>query len=171
MIESNIVKRIHELALQNEKYNVAIDATVGNGYDTLFLSEHYEKVIGIDIQPLAIKRTTEKTINCKNVTLFLDDFNNINKYEIANLIIFNLGFLPGSNRKIKTQDYTSNNAIMNAISILDGILLIACYIQHDGGYDEYLKIIETLNENKIKFKLEDDFDNKEKLIIITKKTA
>ena len=44
-----------------EKFDVAIDATVGNGYDTLFLAEHFNKVIGIDIQPLAIKRSKEKT--------------------------------------------------------------------------------------------------------------
>ena len=67
-----------------------------------------------------------------------DDFNNIDKYKYANLIIFNLGFLPGSNKKIKTQDYTSESAILKAYSILDGILLVACYIQHEGGYDEYL---------------------------------
>ena len=110
-------------------------------------------------------------INCQNVKLFLDDFNNIDKYGPANLIVFNLGFLPGSNRKIKTQDYTSYKAILKAASILDGTLLVACYVQHDGGYDEYIKILETLKENNIPFTLEDNFNNKEKLLIITKRMA
>ena len=97
MKESNIVKRTHELMIRNRKYEVAIDATVGNGYDTVFLSNYYKKVIGLDIQPLAIKRSLEKTKEINNIELFLEDFNNIQKYNYANLIIFNLGFLPGSN--------------------------------------------------------------------------
>ena len=149
MIESNIVNRVHNLAIRSKKKSVAIDATVGNGYDTLFLANHFEKVIGIDIQPLAIKRSKEKTKNLSNVDIYLDDFNNIRSYKYANVIIFNLGFLPGSNRKVKTQDYTSDKAVLNAYEILDGILLVACYIQHEGGYQEYLKLCETLKENNI----------------------
>lgn len=168
MIESKIVKRVHELAISHNKLGVAIDATVGNGYDTLFLAKHFEKVIGIDIQPLAIKRSTEKTKDFNNVKLHLEDFNNIEKFKYANTIIFNLGFLPGSNRKVKTQDYTSNKAILKAYSILDGILLVACYIQHDGGFNEYITLCQTLEKNNIKYIVEDNFENKEILIIIKK---
>ena len=171
MIESNIVTRVHELALTVDTKNVAIDATVGNGYDTLFLAQHFNKVIGIDIQPLAIKRSKEKTQALNNVELYLDDFNNISNYKYANVIIFNLGFLPGSNRKVKTQDYTSDLAILNAYQILDGIMLVACYIQHEGGYDEYLKLCSTLKENNIVYDEENTFFNKEILIIIRKGMA
>ena len=167
-MNSNIVNRVHELMLDNIKFEVAIDATVGNGYDTLYLSNHYKKVIGIDIQELAVKRSKEKTKELSNVEIYLDDFNNIEKYNYANLIVFNLGFLPGSNRKVKTQDYTSNQAVLNAYKILDGKMLVACYIQHEGGYDEYLRLIESLKDNEIEYILEDDFSNKEKLIIINK---
>ncbi len=168
MIESKIVKRVHELVLEVDKKKVAIDATVGNGYDTLFLANHFEKVIGIDIQPLAIKRSKEKMQNHTNVELYLDDFNNVDNYQYANVILFNLGFLPGSNRKVKTQDFTSENAIKKAYSILDGLLLIACYVQHEGGYEEYLRVCEMLEENKIEYTLEDIFENKEKLLIVKK---
>ena len=170
MIESKVVKKVHEYALSSSKKLVAIDATVGNGYDTIFLSNHFEKVIGIDIQELAIKRSKEKTKDLKNVKLYLDDFNNIKSYKYANVIIFNLGFLPGSNKKIKTQDYTSDKAILNAYSILDGIMIVACYVQHDGGYQEYLNLLDTLKVNEIQFEIEDNFDNKE-IIIIIKRTA
>ncbi len=168
MIESKLVKRTHELMLSNDKFDVAIDATLGNGYDAIFLSNYYKRVIGIDIQELAIKRSKEKTKDIKNIEIYLDDFNNIDKYNYANLIIFNLGFLPGSNKKIKTQDYTSESAILKAYSILDGILLVACYIQHEGGYDEYLRIIDALNLNNIKYEIENSFENKEILLIIKK---
>ena len=168
MIESKIVTRTHELMIDNIKKDVAIDATLGNGYDTLFLSEHYKKVIGIDIQELAIKRSKAKCEGINNIEIYLEDFNNIDKFQYANLIIFNLGFLPGSNKKIKTQDYTSNDAILKAYSILDGLLLVACYVQHEGGYEEFQKVIKTLNDQNITYSLDDDFENKEKLIIIRK---
>lgn len=164
VIESLLVKRTHEMMLNNKKFEVAIDATLGNGHDALYLSKHYKKVIGIDIQELAIKRSKKRLEKIENIEIFLDDFNNIAKYQYANLIIFNLGFLPGSNKKIKTQDYSSYNAVLNAYSILDGVLLVACYIQHDGGYDEYLKIIEALKNNNINY-LEEKLSNEILLII------
>lgn len=168
MKESQIVKRTHKLMLENRNFDTAIDATVGNGYDTIFLSKHYKKVIGIDIQSLAIKRTQEKTKDIENISLYLDDFNNINSYGRADLIVFNLGFLPGSNKKIKTQDFTSDKAILKAYSVLDGIMLVACYIQHDGGYEEYIKVLNALNNNSISYEIEDNFEGKEILIIIRK---
>jgi hypothetical protein len=171
MIESKIVKRTHELMLENSNFATAIDATVGNGYDTIFLSQYYKKVIGIDIQELAIRRTKKKVQNIDNIELYLDDFNNIDKYGSANLIVFNLGFLPGSNKKIKTQDYTSNKAVLKAYNNLDGIMLVACYIQHEGGYNEYQAVIDTLNENNIEYTIENEFEGKEILIIIKKKMA
>ena len=167
-MESNIVKRVHELALTSVKKEVAIDATVGNGYDSLFLVNHFEKVIAIDIQPLAIKRSSEKLKDFKNIEIHLEDFQNIKTYKYANVIIFNLGFLPGSNRKIKTQDYNSNIAVLNAYKILDGIMLVACYIQHEGGLNEHLNLLKTLDENNINYSVENNFGEKEILVIIKK---
>ncbi len=161
---SLLVKRTHELMIINKKYDVAIDATLGNGYDSLFLADYYDKVIGIDIQDLAIKRSKKRLEGIQNIEIHQDDFNNILNYQYANLIIFNLGFLPGSNKRIKTQDYHSYNAVLNAYKILDGKMLIACYVQHDGGYDEYLKIIDALNENNISY-IEEKFENEILLIV------
>ena len=42
MLESKLVKRTHELMLKPENKSVAIDATIGNGYDTLFLANYYD---------------------------------------------------------------------------------------------------------------------------------
>ena len=52
-----------------ENKNVAIDATLGNGYDTDFLSENFEKVYSFEIQKDACeeyfkrKRNNVKVIN------------------------------------------------------------------------------------------------------------
>ena len=104
----------------------------------------------------------------KNIEIHLEDFQNIKTYKYANVIIFNLGFLPGSNRKIKTQDYNSNIAVLNAYKILDGIMLVACYIQHEGGLNEHLNLLKTLDENNINYSVENNFGEKEILVIIKK---
>jgi hypothetical protein len=50
-------------------------------------------------------------------------------------------------------------------------MLVACYIQHEGGCNEYQAVIDTLNENNIKYTIENEFEGKEILIIIKKKMA
>ena len=48
------------------KFDVAIDATLGNGYDTDFLSEHFSKVYSFDIQDCAIKAYESRNKNPTN---------------------------------------------------------------------------------------------------------
>ena len=72
---SKVVKKYHKIIKKN-KGEIAIDATCGNGHDTIFLSEHFKHVYSFDIQELAIKRTKEKMYYINNVSLYLDDFYN-----------------------------------------------------------------------------------------------
>ncbi len=165
---SKVVKKYHKIIKKN-KGEIAIDATCGNGHDTIFLSEHFKHVYSFDIQELAIKRTKEKMYYINNVSLYLDDFNNIDQYvEKANLAVFNLGFLPGSNKKIKTQDYTSSKAIKKCYNLLEdgGILIVCAYTKHEGGIEEYNAVLEEFKD--IKYDLYDKFKNQEKLIVIKK---
>ena len=60
---------------------------------------------------------------------------------------------------------------MNAYEILDGLMMVACYIQHEGGYEEYLKLCSTLKEHNIFYTEENNFQNKEILLIIEKTMA
>ena len=62
-MSSFVVNKSHELILQIKNKNLALDATLGNGHDSLFLASLFNKVIGIDIQPLAIKRSKERLKN------------------------------------------------------------------------------------------------------------
>lgn len=166
---SPIVKDFRKIARENKNKTIAIDATCGNGHDTIFLSSLYEKVYSFDIQDLAIKRTTSKLYNTKNVELYKEDFNNINKYvEKADLIVFNLGFLPGSNKIIKTQDFNSNLAIRKAYDLLNenGTLVICAYRGHEGGMDEYAKIINEIKD--LNFTLKEKYHNNEALITINR---
>lgn len=166
---SEIVQDSRSLIIECKNKNIAIDATCGNGHDTLFLTSIFNDIYAFDIQKLAIKRTSKRLEGINNVKLINDDFNNINKYvEKADLIIFNLGFLPGSDRKVKTQDYSSDEAIIKAYNLLNenGLLIIASYRAHEGGMDEYNRIIEKIKS--LNFEIRDCYSNNECLIVIRK---
>ncbi len=168
---SKIVKDARKTIKNFKNKNVAIDATCGNGHDTIFLSKHFKTVHSFDIQELAIKRTKQKLYYIDNVNLYVDDFNNIINYDIKpDLIIFNLGFLPGSNRKIKTQDYTPEKAIRNCYNMLNdnGIIIICSYRAHDGGMDEYNRIIDEIKD--LNYSVKEKYKNNEALITIKKES-
>ena len=124
----------------SSKDKIAVDATLGNGYDSLFLAPLFNKVYAFDIQDLAIKRSKEKLKDYDNVEIIKDNHMHLNKYisHKIDLIVFNLGYLPGSDKKICTNSYTTTNAIKNACNLLtdDGIIIVVGYSRHLGGQKE-----------------------------------
>lgn len=95
-----------------------VDATCGNGNDTLFLSKLVGKtgqVYAFDIQEQAITQTKQLLEENKqvNVTLILDSHANMEKYLPETIkgklggAIFNLGYLPHSDKTIITKGNTT----------------------------------------------------------------
>ena len=126
-----------------KKGGVAVDFTMGNGHDTLWLSEavgEEGKVYAFDIQPQALESSRgllERENAPKNYTLILDSHSSVKKYVSEKICIgmFNLGFLPGGDKSITTKRDTTMIAIEAAIDLLDadGALLIAVYPGHEEG--------------------------------------
>ncbi len=120
----------------------AIDATMGNGNDTLFLAQLAEHVYAFDIQADALQKTQAllDKHHINNVDLILDSHVHMIKYikKPIQLIVFNLGYLPNSDTTIKTQADTTSAAIKEALKILDsgGYLVLTLYIGHDEGVIE-----------------------------------
>lgn len=129
-----------------EKGDTVLDCTVGNGQDTLLLAQlvgEGGKVYGFDIQKDAIMNTRRLLLKNKlntNVELFLDSHEYIDNYiyEKLDLIVYNLGYLPGGNKKITTLANTSIESINKALNLLipNGILLITSYVGHTGSMKE-----------------------------------
>ena len=168
---SEIVEKSHHLLLECSNKKVAVDATCGNGHDTLFLCQHFEQVYAFDIRDLAIRRTTKITANVNNLHLIKDDFHNLFRYlDSCDAIIFNLGFLPGSNKKIKTNLYHSDTAILKAYELLDsgGVMVVCCYTKHEGGEEEYQNIIKALTQSSIPYTKYAGFQNDEVLLMARK---
>ena len=123
--------------------DVAADFTMGNGYDTLFLSKtvgEAGRVFAFDIQQSALT-STEKRLKDNgapdNYILICDSHHNAEKYIDCKIKagMFNLGYLPGGDKTITTKRETTLAAIRSAINLLasDGILLIAVYPGHEEG--------------------------------------
>ena len=145
------------LESQMKKGGIYIDATMGNGHDTLFLCEmagDTGRVLAFDIQNQAIEHT-QKRLQEHGVEdraqLILESHTNMAKYldrETADVICFNFGYLPGGDHSLATKADTSVEAVKEALSLLKngGILCLCIYSGKDTGYEEKDAILAYLKE-------------------------
>ncbi|MGP4040535.1 class I SAM-dependent methyltransferase [Gracilibacillus sp. D59] len=133
--------------------DIAIDATCGNGNDTLMLSKLAGKVYAFDIQLPAIEKTeallAEKRI--ENVELIHDGHEHVSEYVKEKTIagaIFNLGYLPKADRSIITTPDTTIQAISSMLPILKkyGRIVIVIYHGHKGGTSEKNRVLSFCEE-------------------------
>lgn len=126
--------------------DIVVDATIGNGHDTLLLSELVGEtgfVYGFDIQQAALAQTKARLAahHQPSRTLILDSHARLEahlKPEHAHNIkaaIFNLGYLPGSDKSIITTPDSTITAVKTLIDHLtvDGIIILVVYHGHPGG--------------------------------------
>lgn len=143
---SNISHYIVSEFLENK--NIAIDATLGNGYDTDFLSKKFIKVYSFEIQEEACIKYSEK--KAENVTIINDSHHLLKKYvtEQVDCIMYNLGFLPGGDKEITTKSDTSLKSISEGLELLNngGYMTICLYKGHTEGKEEENVIIPYLKK-------------------------
>jgi methylase of polypeptide subunit release factors len=137
--------------------SVAIDATVGNGYDTLFLAHAVGpsgQVIGFDVQKAALKNASELlrfTGMIDRVRLVLGCHSGIADYlrhgRPVQVAMFNLGYLPRGDRSIVTRAATTLAALDGLLRHLSigGRVTILSYRGHTGGQEEYEEIKRHLD--------------------------
>ncbi len=137
----------------------AIDATVGNGHDTVFLAQQLTpsgQVFGFDIQQQAIDKTRSRLVehNLETlVTLFQSSHALMAEHIPSNLhghikaVMFNLGYLPGSDKSIITHSDTTLAALEAAIALLaeNGLITVMVYPGHAGGDTEARAINQWLS--------------------------
>jgi 23S rRNA U2552 (ribose-2'-O)-methylase RlmE/FtsJ len=123
---------------------VAVDFTMGNGNDTLFLSKavgETGRVYAFDIQEAALESTRsflESEGAPENYTLICASHHRVKEFvkEPIKAGMFNLGYLPGSGKKaVTTMRETTMPAVEAAIDLLlpDGVLIVAIYPGHEEG--------------------------------------
>lgn len=129
-----------------QKGEVAIDATCGNGNDTLFLSKLVgEKghIYAFDIQKQAIENTKKmlEEHGQYHVTYVQDSHVYIDQYvkeEAIGGAIFNLGYLPRSDKTIITKPDSTILALEKILAKLKkgGLCVLVIYSGHPGGKEE-----------------------------------
>jgi hypothetical protein len=136
--------------------DLAVDATVGNGHDTLFLAQQVGKsghVFGLDIQRMAIERTRQRLCEHKQqeqVTLIQMSHHQLDQALPANIkgqlraIMFNLGYLPHGDHQLITQADTTLLACQIASQWLsaNGLISIVLYTGHPGGEEEAQQVLQ-----------------------------
>ncbi|TRM13003.1 methyltransferase domain-containing protein [Lentibacillus cibarius] len=129
--------------------DTVIDATCGNGHDTLFLSQAVGSsghVYGFDIQEQAVINTKQRLSEYQltNATIINDSHSNfIHHIPVDRLTrlggaIFNLGYLPGSDKSMITKSETTILALEGILSHLkkNGLIVLVVYHGHEGGDQE-----------------------------------
>lgn len=137
--------------------HIAVDATAGNGNDTLKLSSLAKQVYAFDIQELAVIQTKIRTQDKTNVTVLLERHENIHRVVPAfDVLVFNLGYLPNSDQTLSTQAETTILALQNNLPYLNqkGHLLITYYRKHPGGNEEYELVSDYLGKQSALIKLD-----------------
>jgi tRNA1(Val) A37 N6-methylase TrmN6 len=135
---------------------IAIDATAGNGHDTAFLAEQTGDsghVYAFDIQHQAIESTRKKLLEYKlghRVTLIEDSHEYLGAHipaghhGLVSVVMFNLGYLPGSDKKCITRTESTLKALDQSRHLLraGGALSIMLYPGHEGGREETNAVLD-----------------------------
>lgn len=156
MRKNTIIKLVHLLIQQKiDKNSVVVDATLGNGHDTNFIAPQVKHVIGFDVLEQAIENSKILNKDYNNITYIHDSHAKLDEYlpETVDLIIYNLGYLPGFDKKYTTQSDTTLESIKKGLEKLDcnGEMIITIYIGHDNGKIES-QVIEEYVRTLDKFK-------------------
>ena len=131
--------------------SLAVDATAGNGHDTCFLAGQVGAsghVWALDVQPAAIEATSRKLADAglvDRVTLLceshaqMQDCAGMAPAGRVGAVMFNLGYLPGSDRELVTRAESTIPALEQALTLLapGGCLSVMVYRGHEGGDTEW----------------------------------
>jgi predicted methyltransferase len=124
-----------------------VDATIGNGHDTLWLAQTVGptgRVFGFDVQAEAVAATAQRVLGLSQVTLFHAGHEQMAerlpaaaKGKLA-AVMFNLGFLPGGDKAVITRSDTTLAALEQAVDLLavGGLITLILYPGHPGGLEE-----------------------------------
>src|ERR1700738_3340011 len=137
---------------------LAVDPTVGNGYDALFLGHRVGpkgKVLGFDVQKAALAGAREilKFVgSIDHVSLIHDSHTRVADYlptgAVIHAAMFNLGYLPRGNRQIITRPETTVPALRSVLEHLAerGRVTLLVYRGHEGGVPEDQGVRQFLEE-------------------------
>ena len=167
--------RTHFAGRNPDNLNLAVDATCGNGLDTVFLASlGFKSLIAIDIQNTAIQTTqvriSQSTETHPNTEIQYCKTGHENLADLVkepiDCIVFNLGYLPSKNgipveKRLSTKQTTTLLALQSAIDRLseDGLISCICYPGHSIGAIETKAVQRWLNQLPPKWQITEFLSN------------
>ena len=148
--------------------SIAIDATCGNGFDTLFLAEQVGMtgvVYGVDIQERAIETVRAKLLEVGRLSqcrLVVGNHAHLNAMVdpahamAVSVVMFNLGYLPFGDKTIVTMPETTVNGLEQAFELVrpGGLISVLAYPGHAGGPEEAECVVGWIKERGQALKVE-----------------
>jgi hypothetical protein len=146
---------------------IAVDATAGNGFDTVFLAQcvgSSGRVLAVDRQALAIARTRERVaalglserVECvegdhAELGRLMSDRNLVN----IDCAMFNLGYLPHGDKSIVTRPESTLRALKAVDLVLSdqGILSLLVYVGHDEEQEEKRVVQRWIEEQADRYEV------------------
>ncbi len=136
LIRSTTDFAMHMVSAYVKPGDTVVDATCGNGHDTLALArmlmqvdseEFTGRIYAFDVQQQAVAATRELLTECGfslplpegRIELIHDSHENIRQYVpgSCSAIVFNLGYLPGGDKSITTEKESTLSAIRDILGI------------------------------------------------------
>jgi ubiquinone/menaquinone biosynthesis C-methylase UbiE len=129
-----------------------IDATAGNGHDTLFLAECVGasgRVLAFDVQEAALVAARERVEEMPWVEFIHQSHGEMAQHAAAAsvaVVMFNLGYLPGEDHALTTEVIETLEALKAAQGLLKpgGLLSVICYPGHPSGAVEAAAVEEWM---------------------------
>jgi hypothetical protein len=130
---------------------LAIDATVGNGHDTLFLARCVGPagtVLGFEVQEAALsiaRRHAEEACLGGRIRFYLESHAGLADRwqqdfpgQTPQAVLFNLGYLPGGDKQVTTRLESTLTALEASIALLapGGLISVVLYPGHEEGARE-----------------------------------
>lgn len=148
----SIIDYVHKYMKDHKVMNgIYVDATCGNGHDTLFLAEMLEGkgcIYALDIQEQAIENTKKRTSKYTNISYHKSGHEYLDKIVPGKIdgILYNLGYLPGGDKSLITKGDTTVESLKKGITLLKpgGIIGIVVYRDHPGGKEEETILLDYL---------------------------
>ena len=141
-----------------QKGDAVVDATLGNGADALFLAQKIGEagvLFGFDVQAQSIQTCQALLAHqpCQQHLLLAGHETmkaNVPQHFHANIkaIMFNLGWLPNSDKSIITHADTTIIALEHSLELLapNGRMTVMVYPGHQGGETEAEQVITWLTQ-------------------------
>jgi tRNA A58 N-methylase Trm61 len=170
--------------------DVVVDATVGQGYDTLKLAQlvgPQGNVFGFDIQEEALSIAQERINTKLGSELAINWVHHSHEFMLkaipnesigqVSAIMFNLGYLPGFDHLITTHPQSTLAGLDAAASLLrcGGVITIVAYTGHEGAQEEaaaveyWASLLPQKQFSVLSYRFLNQLNNPPFLIVVEKK--